>query len=118
MSTDFQRAMLRELDQIRQAFERAVDKLEKNDESRDEEVSDLKLQVGLLRRECRRNIKRDAGLVLAPTTLTAIITAVISSVTQPQTQQLPVPVPMTQRAPTPRVPPQPKPPVESYEVTP
>lgn len=124
MSTDFQDAVIRELDQIRRefekagaAFERAVEKLESRDESRDGEVSDLKLQVGLLRNECRRNIKRDAGLVLAPTTLTAIITAVISSVSQPQATQQPAPAPMVQRAPT-RAPPQPKPPIENYEVMP
>ncbi len=125
MSIDFQSAVIRELDQIRKefekagaAFERAVQKLEDRDESRDEEVSDLKLQVGLLRSECKRNIKRDAGLVLAPTTLTAILTAVISSVSQPPPQQPPVTAPIVQRAPMPRVPQQPKPPVESYEVTP
>lgn len=124
MSTEFQRAMLRELDQIQlrfeaagEAFERAVAKLEERDEARDSEVSDLKLQVGLLRGECRRNIKRDAGLVLAPTTLTAIITAVISSIMQPPLPP-PPPAPTAVMQRMQRVAPQPKPPVESYEVMP
>jgi hypothetical protein len=124
MSTDFRDAVLRELNHIREdferageAFERAVTKLEERDEARDSEVSDLKLQVGLLRGECKRNIKRDAGLVLAPTTLTAIITAVISSVTQaPPSPPPPAPTAVIQRMQ--RVAPQPKPPVESYEVAP
>lgn len=126
MGTEFQNAVIRELDQIRkefekagEAFERAVEKLEERDESRDNEVSDLKLQVGLLRGECRRNIKRDAGLVLAPTTLTAIITAVLNWNTQ---QQLPPPPPApataVQRVPSPRVTPPPKPLIENDEVIP
>jgi hypothetical protein len=69
----FERAVLRELDQIRKAFEDTVERLERQDESRDSEVSDLKLQVGLLRGECRRNIKRDAGLVIAPSTIVAVL---------------------------------------------
>lgn len=83
MSVDFERAVLRELDQIVKRIDAAVEKLEERDESRDGEVSELKLQVGLLRSECRRNIRRDGILVMAPTTLTAIITAVLGQVGHP-----------------------------------
>lgn len=97
MSDVFQHAILRELDQIRRAFERAIDELKERDESRDGDVSDLKLQVGLLRGECRRNIKRDAGLVIAPTTITAIVMAVLQAMQgqppqPPQPQRAPVTV--------------------------
>ena len=93
MSLEFQRAVLRELDQIVKRFEEAIEKLERRDEDRDEEVSALKLEVGLLRGECRRNIKRDGVLVLAPTTLTAIITAVITAVNQaPAAPPQPAPI--------------------------
>ena len=95
MSVDFQKAVIREFDQICRRFETAIDKvearfeqavakLEERDESRDEEVSDLKLQVHSLRNECKRNMRRDAGLVLAPTTLTAIVTAVINATSTPK----------------------------------
>lgn len=76
MAGDFERAVIRELDQIRQSFERACARLEERDESRDGEVSDLKLQVGLLRGECRRNVKRDAALVSAPTVLVTAVVAI------------------------------------------
>ena len=74
----FEHAVLRELDQIRSSFERTVARLEERDESRDGEVSDLKLQVGLLRGECKRNIKRDAGLVIAPSTIVAVLQWVLT----------------------------------------
>lgn len=81
VSDDFQRAVLRELDQIRTAFERTVARLEAHDESRDDEVSDLKLNVGLLREECRRNMKRDAALVSAPTVLVTAVVAIAQHLT-------------------------------------
>jgi hypothetical protein len=94
VSIEFQRAVIRELDQIRQRIEQAVEKLEERDEERDSEVSDLKLQVGLLRQECRRNIKRDAGLVVAPTTVVAIATALLNWLQSPPPVTAPaVPVP-------------------------
>lgn len=92
VSDDFQRAVLRELDQIRAAFERTVSQLEHRAEERDSEVNELKLNVGLLREECRRNLKRDGMLVIAPTTLTAIITAVISGFGQPRPAPAQAPV--------------------------
>lgn len=95
MSIEFQRAVLRELDQICKRFEgaigkiehrfaEAVTKLEDRDEARDSEVSDLKLQVGLLRAECRRNLKRDAGLVSVPTVVVSAIVAALNWLSQPK----------------------------------
>lgn len=81
MSVEFHRAVIRELDQIRLTFERTVERLEERDESRDGEVSDLKLQVGLLRAECRRNLKRDAGLVSVPTVLVSAVVAIVQALT-------------------------------------
>ncbi len=92
MSLEFQRAVVRELDQIRQSFERAIEKLEQRDEDRDSEVSELKLQVGLLRSECRRNMKRDAALVSAPTVLVSAIVAIAQHFAAPPAQP-PPPVP-------------------------
>jgi hypothetical protein len=83
VAVTFEESVIRELDQIRQAFERAVDRLEKQDEMRDSEVSDLKLQVGLLRGECKRNLKRDAGLVSVPTIVVAAATALLQYLAGP-----------------------------------
>lgn len=92
----FQSAVLRELDQLCRRFEAAIEKLEVADTSRDDEVSDLKLQVHSLRNECKRNMRRDAGLVLAPTTLTAIVTAVINATSTPkEPPPRPPPAPIT-----------------------
>lgn len=99
MSIEFQHVVVRELDQIRAAFERAIERLEARDEDRDEEVSELKLQVGLLRAECRRNIKRDAGLVLAPTTIVTVIQAVMQYWTPPPPAPPQKPVPVETRHP-------------------
>lgn len=96
----FERAVLRELDHIRGAFERTVERLERQDESRDSEVSDLKLQVSLLRSECKRNMKRDAGLVIAPTTLVTIISAVLNWTQAPAPPPLPRPAPPVSAAPS------------------
>lgn len=104
MSIEFQRAVLRELDQICKRFEstvekidqrfaQAVTKLEERDEVRDSEVSDLKLQVGLLRAECRRNLKRDAGLVSVPTVVVSAIVAALNWISQPKAPQIPPPAP-------------------------
>lgn len=79
----FEESVIRELDQIVKRFEKAIEKLEERDESRDGEVSDLKLQVGLLRNECRRNLKRDAGLVVTPTVLVSVIVAVVQALVSP-----------------------------------
>lgn len=62
-------------------FEKAVEKLQDRDESRDDEVSELKLRVGLLREECRRNMKRDAALVSAPTVLVTAVVAIAQHLT-------------------------------------
>lgn len=88
MSDDFQRAIIRELDgicsrfeaslgKIEHRFEQAVTRLEERDEERDSEVSELKLKVGLLSEDCKRNLKRDAGLVIAPTTIVTLVQALI-----------------------------------------
>jgi hypothetical protein len=87
----FEESVIRELDQIRQAFERAVDRLEERDESRDSEVSELKLQVGLLRGECKRNLKRDAGLVSVPTIVVPAATALLQYLAPPQAPAPPRP---------------------------
>ncbi len=104
MSIEFQAAVLRELDQIQQrferageAFERAVEKLEQRDEERDHEVSDLKLQVGMLRSECRRNIRRDAALVSAPTVLVSAVVAIVQHL-MPAPPVPPAPVPTQPQA--------------------
>lgn len=117
MSIEFQRAVLRELDQIcgrfdaaaaklevrfevaigkiEERFDAAVTKLEDRDEARDSEVSDLKLQVGLLRQECRRNIKRDAGLVSVPTVLVSAIVALAQWLATPKpAPAAPAPLPI------------------------
>ena len=96
---------IRELASIKAGIEKAVEKLERRDEERDQEVSDLKLQVGLLREECRRNLKRDAGLVLAPTTITAVVTAIITALGSPDDPPRP-----PRRAPVVQVEPAPEPP--------
>jgi hypothetical protein len=72
----FEESVIRELDQIRQAFERAVDRLEERDESRDSEVSDL---------------KRDAGLVSVPTIVVAAATALLQYLAPPQAPAPPRP---------------------------
>ena len=88
----------RELDQIRtamirqaEAFERAVVRLEERDEARDNEVSELKLQMAKLAHRPSsappaRDWKRDAGLVIAPSTIVAIISAVAQHFAQPAQQ--------------------------------
>jgi hypothetical protein len=91
---EFERAVLRELDQIRETFERACARLEERDEARDSEVSELKLSVGLLRGECKRNLKRDAGLVSVPTIVVAAATALLQYLAPPAT-----PAPAPPRAP-------------------
>ncbi len=95
-------AVWRELDQIRiamtkqaESFERAVVRLEERDEARDREVSELKLQVSKLSHHRSsapppRDWKRDAGLVIAPSTIVAIISAVAQQFAQPA-QQTPEP---------------------------
>lgn len=90
---EFQRAVIRELDQIRQTFERTIEKLEERDESRDVEVSELKLQVGLLRNECRRNIKRDGVLVSVPTVLVSAVVAIVQQLAQSHAPPAPPPAP-------------------------
>jgi hypothetical protein len=85
MSLEFQRAIIRELDQIR---------LEKRDEDRDSEVSELKLQVSSLRSECRRNIRRDGILVLTPTTLVTAISMIINGRQAPPAPPAPAPAPI------------------------
>lgn len=100
----FEHAVLRELDQIRETFERACRRLEERDESRDVEVSDLKLQVGLLRGECRRNIKRDAGLVIAPSTIVAVLQWVLTPAHVPPPAPGPTPSAIVAPAPGPAVP--------------
>ncbi len=105
----FEEAIWRELDQMRQTATRAADSLEKalgrldeRDEERDKDVSDLRIQVTMLRAECKRNIKRDAGLVLAPTTITAIVTALVNWIAQPPpAPPPPAPAASVQRAPSP-----------------
>lgn len=114
VSDEFQRSVLRELDRIHSVFERTVARLDERDESRDDEVSELKLQVGLLREECKRNLKRDAGLVLAPTTITAVVTALVNWATPPPPVVVTPPPAVAQHAPARATPP--KPPVESNEV--
>ncbi len=96
-------AVWRELDQIRsamtrqaEAFERAVVRLEERDEERDREVSELKLQVTKLAHRpsnapAARDWKRDAGLVIAPSTIVAIIGAIAQHFTQPAPVQPPPP---------------------------
>jgi hypothetical protein len=79
----FERAVLRELDQIRKSFEHTVERLEAQDRARDDEVSELKLSVGLLRGECKRNLKRDAGLVSVPTIVVAAATALLQYLSPP-----------------------------------
>lgn len=93
----------RELDQIRtamirqaEAFERAVVRLEERDEARDNEVSELKLQMAKLAHRpsnapAARDWKRDAGLVIAPSTIVAIIGAIAQHFTQPTPAQPPPP---------------------------
>ena len=102
----FEEAVWRELDQMREASQRQADALERvlnridqRDEERDSELSDLRLQVGTLRGECKRNLKRDAGLVLAPTTLTAIATALLNWVAQAPPVVHPPPAPISASAP-------------------
>lgn len=88
MSDEFQQSIIRELSgicsrfeaslgRIEQRFEKAVEKLEQRDEERDSEVSELKLKVGLLSEDCKRNLKRDAGLVIAPTTIVTLVQALM-----------------------------------------
>ena len=102
-------AVWRELDQIRiamtkqaESFERAVVRLEERDEARDREVSELKLQVSKLSHHRSsapppRDWKRDAGLVIAPSTIVAIISAVAQHFAQPAPVQAPAPrAPATQ----------------------
>jgi hypothetical protein len=99
-------AIYRELDQMREAserqaaaFERAVGRLEARDEERDQEVSELKLKVAGLMAQAQapaaRDWKRDAGLVVAPSTIVAILTAVAQHFAQPTPPAPPRP-PMVQ----------------------
>lgn len=102
----FEQAVWRELDQMREAaqlqaaasqrqaeaIERAFARHAQRDDERDSEMSELRLQVNLLRSECKRNMRRDAGLVIAPTTLVAVITAVLNWL-QPAPAALPHPAP-------------------------
>lgn len=101
----FEEAIYRELDQLAKAserqalaFERAVGRLEERDEARDAEVSELKLKVaGLMATAAHptRDWKRDAGLVVAPSTIVAILTAVAQHFAQPTPPAPPRP-PMVQ----------------------
>lgn len=104
----FEEAIYRELDQLAKAserqalaFERAVGRLEERDEARDQEVSELKLKVAGLMAQAQapaaRDWKRDAGLVVAPSTIVAILTAVAQHFAQPTPPAPPRPqAPMVQ----------------------
>jgi hypothetical protein len=111
---DWREGVWRELDQIRETiqrqselFERTLAKLESRDERRDEEISELRLQVNALRNECKRNLKRDAGLASVPTVLVAAIVGALNyfasqprPVTAPTSAQvLPTPSPPVAPAP-------------------
>lgn len=105
----FEEAIYRELDQLAKsaerqalAFERAVERLEARDEERDAELSELKLKVVGLMAQANatpaRDWKRDAGLVVAPSTIVAILTAVAQHFATPAPPAPPRP-PMVQVSP-------------------
>lgn len=107
-------AIYRELDQMREAaerqasaFERAVVRLEERDEARDAELSELKLKVAALQVSAAapaRDWKRDAGLVVAPSTIVAIIGAIAQHFTAPEPPPPPrPPVPHVAPATAPQV---------------
>ncbi len=101
--TSFDEAVWRELDQIRDAmtrqavaWERAVERLERRDEERDSEVSELKLQVAALQArgaDQPSTWKRDAGLVIAPSTIVAAIGALLTWAATPRPAPAPPPAP-------------------------
>ena len=101
--TSFDEAVWRELDQIRDAmtrqavaWERAVERLERRDEERDSEVSELKLQVAALQArgaDQPSTWKRDAGLVIAPSTIVAVVAGLMNWFTQPRPAPAPAPPP-------------------------
>jgi hypothetical protein len=110
----FEEAVYRELDQIRRACERqadtleaAVDRLEKRDEERDSEVSELKLQVAALQARAPEHgstWKRAAGRGLAPSTVVAVVGALMQwFATQPDPPSAPRP-PAHMTAPAPYAP--------------
>jgi predicted DNA-binding ribbon-helix-helix protein len=105
----FEEAIWRELDQMRQtadraaiSLEKALGRLDERDEERDKDVSDLRIQVTMLRSECKRNMKRDAGLVSVPTIAVTAVVGLLNWLTQPPpAPPPPTPAASVQRAPSP-----------------
>lgn len=87
-SSEFERAVLRELDQIRDLISDALREVRVDRERQDEELSELRLQVDRLARMSqppgRKGWARDGGLTVSAATIGALLTALSQWLAQPQ----------------------------------
>lgn len=94
-TVDFERAVLRELDQIRGLIVDGLREAQRANGTLDEELSELRLKVALLEKaepKAARSWVRDGGLVLTPSLLIPLAQALISALqtAPPSTPTAPV----------------------------
>lgn len=92
-SVDFERAVLRELDQIRLLIVDGLREAQRANGTLDEELSELRLKVALLEQaepKASRNWIRDGGLVLTPSLLIPLAQALIAALQSPAPPAPPV----------------------------
>lgn len=93
---DFERAVLRELDQIRGLIVDGLAEARRANCTLDEELSELRLKVALLEQaeprepKVQRNWLRDGGLVLTPSLLIPLAQALIAALQAPAPPAAPV----------------------------
>lgn len=95
-TVEFERAVLRELDQIRGLIVDGLREAQRANSTLDEELSELRLKVALLEQseprepKASRNWIRDGGLVLTPSLLIPLAQALIAALQAPAPPEPPV----------------------------